>query len=206
MPFGILRDLDELNITGYKRKEVEKQLRKAMLVPDLSVRDRLEKATQLKTAGNAALKAHGYLLAVNKYHEAFEIMHISVIGIRFVLCLDCIFTITIQGVIFDSQRSDLRHQIGRQLNSNLILAYLKLENWDMAYMWGERGISELEYHNVHQLINQEDSLVTRAEMAKIYYRSALACEAFSPLKKTEKFRNIVKARKYAPNDLQSTDF
>ena len=60
MPFAVLKGLDGLIIKGPRDEAVERQLRKAMKIPNPTAAEYLESAARLKDNGNAAFKAGDY--------------------------------------------------------------------------------------------------------------------------------------------------
>ena len=202
MPFAILKGLDGLTIKGARNKAVEKELRKAMSVPNPTAAEDLESAAQLKDAGNAAFKAGDYALSIRTYIQAYEAMHFIVQGKRFAIMLDGYFASSnpLIGGRFDGRRGDLvRHHLGSQLSWNILQAYLKMRDWEHAYFWGERAISDLEYANVQQsILDGTPNLVTGAEKAKVYWRMAVACKALD--RKQVFARSLLKASMFAPQD------
>ena len=201
MPFAILEGLDGLIIKGARNKSVEKELRKAMNIPNPTAAEYLESAAKLKDAGNAAFKAGDYALSIRTYIQAYEAMHFIVDGERFAIMLDGYFANNpLIGGRFNGQRGDLvRHHLGSQLNWNILQTYLKMENWEQAYLWGERAISDIEYANVQQIIlDGTPNLVTSAEKAKVYWRMAVASKVLD--RKQVWARSLMKAYMFAPQD------
>ncbi len=156
----------------------------------------------MKASGNEEYKAGNFLQCIRLYYEAFEAMQVKVEGgNRFAVFLDGYFSNTIlRRGRYAGQRGDLvRHQLGSQLNFNLIQVYLKLEDWDNAYKCGIRAISDIEHNNAHQFISDgHPSLITNVEKAKAYYRTALACKALGKAKESK--RHLLTARGYARDD------
>ena len=201
MPFAILKGLDGLTIKGARNKDVEKKLREAMKIPNPTAAEYLEEAAKLKDAGNVAFKAGDYALSIKTYIQAYEAMHFIVDGKRFAIMLDGYFASNpLIGGRFNGQRGDLiRHHLGSQLNSNILQAYIKLEDWAQAYFWGERAISDIEYANVQQsILDGTPNLVTDAEKAKVYWRMAVASKALD--RKQVWARSLMRAICFAPGD------
>lgn len=201
MPFAVLKGLDGFTIKGARNKDVEKELRKAMKVPHPTAAEYLESAAKLKDVGNEAFKAGEYALSIRTYIRAYEVMHFIVEGKRFAIMLDGYFASNpLIGGRFNGQRGDLvRHHLGSQLNWNILQAYLKMEDWEQAYLWGERAISDIEYANVQQsILDGTPNLVTTAEKAKVYWRMAVASKALD--RKQVWARSLIKANMFAPND------
>ena len=201
MPFGILKGLHGLTLKGARNKDVEKELRNAMKIPNPTAAEYLEEAAKLKDAGNVAFKAGDYALSIKTYIQAYEAMHFIVDGKRFAIMLDGYFASNpLTGGRFNGQRGDLvRHHLGSQLNWNILQAYLKMEDWEQAYFWGERAISDIEYADVQQsILDGTPNVVTRAEKAKVYWRMAVASKALD--RKQVWARSLMKAFSFAPED------
>lgn len=74
-----------------------------------------------------------------------------------------------------------------------------MEDWEQAYFWGERAISDIEYANVQQsILDGTPNLVTRAEKAKVYWRMAVASKALD--RKQVWARSLMRANMFAPHD------
>lgn len=200
MPFAILKNLASFHLRGSKLESVEDKLRKTMKVPNPTPTDLLEGAMNIKLDGNAAFKNGDYALSIRKYHAAYAEMHTIVSGPTYAKLLDRWFANTPLTGKLAGQRGDLlRHQLGLQLNWNILQAYLSLKDWGMAYYWGDRAISDIELANVHQRIfDGANNLVTEAEKAKVYLRITIACHKVG--KAAEAKRNLQKASMYAPPD------
>lgn len=201
MPFAPLKGLRKLTLAGVVSETAKTKLDVARKKPNPTPADYLESAAGLEDEGNAAFKLGKYRLSIETYIKAYEAMHIIAEGRRFAIMLDCFFSSEpLDGVRFNGKRGDLvRHQLGSQLSWNMIQAYLKLEDFRQAYIWAERAISEIEYANVQQLINDgAPDLVTDGDKAKVYYRMVLACKGLGL--DMEIRNNLIKAAQYAPND------
>ena len=202
MPFSILKDLHDLKVEGLYSKAVEKDLRIAPRKPNPSAAEYLERAAVLKDEGNAAFKEKAYEASIEAFIKAYEAMQVIVEGKRFAIMLDGWFATTpLVGGRFDGKRGDLtRNRLGCQLSWNLIQAYLKINNFEQAYMWAERAISEIEYSNNQQQIwDGTPQLITNPEKAKVYYRMTQACKGLHK-PQWEIRNNLFKALTYAPND------
>lgn len=190
-----------MSITGSVTNPIKKRLKKAMKQPNPTAGDYLEAAARLKDEGNIAFKAGQYRLSINLYFQAYEAMHFIVDGKRFAIMLDGYFVkAPLDGGRFSGQRGDLiRHHLGSQLSWNIIQAYLKLEEYQEAYMWAERAISDIEHGNVQQIIaDRTPNLVTKAGKAKVYWRMVLACKGLGL--EREKLVPLMNAGSYAPED------
>ncbi|CAF9906279.1 hypothetical protein IMSHALPRED_004154 [Imshaugia aleurites] len=202
MPFAVLKGLGQLTVKGARNNAVEKGLRKAMKIPNPTAAEYLESAAKLKDAGNVAFKAGDYRGSIRSYIQAYEAMHFIVEDKRFAIMLDGYFASSpLIGGRFKGQRGDLvRHHLGSQLNWNILQAYLKMEDWEQAYLWGERAISDFEHMDVQQsIVDGTPNLVTSAEKAKVYWRMAVASKALD--RRQVWVRSLMKAYSFAPHDV-----
>lgn len=200
MPFALLKDLASFQLHGSNLDLVEEKLIKAMKVPNPTTTDLLESAIKWKLEGNAAFKNGDYALSIQKYTQAYASMETVVSGPIYRSLLDGWFAHTpLTGKLADQRGDLLRHQLGSQLNWNILQAYLSLQDWRKAYLWGERAISDIEFANVHQRIHDGDkNLITEAEKAKVYLRMMIACQKIGNHAGAEECFN--KATMYAPSN------
>lgn len=213
MPFGMIKDLDTFTVHGSKLlPSVDEALKKERAIPDPTPEQCLEKGFALKDAGNALLKLGLYRQALQKYIDSFGAIHIHVSGrVRTVHC-DGFYIRYLTSGFHKGQRGEIARTILRvQLVANIVLAYLKLEDFVEAHFWGKRSIV-LFRHSV----TGEDSdeigegrqdwlthtwafrIPARDAMGKIFYRTALASRA---LGKVADVKTLMKAAAlYLPHD------
>ena len=168
-----------------------------MAIPYTSPEQCLEDATKLKDAGNTALGKKQYTEAIRLYEESFLAMHIVVTGRSRSVWADPFFQTSLSGGPFDGQHGHIVRLILRvRLVANIVLAYLKLENWDEARFWGMRTINIMrETTGADEPIRE---FVAARELGKIYYRTGLAAKEMGDL---EEARGLVRtAAEYLPND------
>lgn len=213
MPFGMIKELDTFTVQGSKLlPSVEEALKKERALPDPTPEECLEKGFALKDDGNALLKLDLYRPALQKYIESFAAIHIYVSGrIRIAYC-DGFYARDLTSGTYKSQRGDYARMILRvQLVANVVLAYLKLEDFAEAYFWGKRSINLLR----HSMTGEENEDIgdvgqdwfTQTRMVgfpghvsigKIFYRTALASRA---LGKMVGIKTLMKAASvYLPHD------
>lgn len=215
LPFGMIKDLDAFEVHGSKLlPSVDEALKKERAIPDPTPEQCLEKGVSLKDAGNALLKIGLYHQALEKYIDAFGAIHIYVSGrVRHVHCEGFYIRPLVSG-IYKGQRGDYARMILRtQLVANIVLTFLKLEDFAEAYFWGKRSIILFR-----QSVTGEDSdeigddeqdwswlsriqvirFAAQDAMGKICYRTALASRA---LGKVSEVKVLMKAAAvYLPGD------
>ena len=198
MPFGIVKGLDSLVVRGFKRESVEKDLRAAMATPDPTPAECIENAVKHKDIGNVELHASNYKLAVSKYQEAFDSLYLDpdTHGERVAAQMSNFFNHKLESGTYKGQNADdVRNILSVQLTANTILAYLKLQDWSMAYLWGNRAINRLWTVQLDLLGNIPPA---GADRAKLYYRTALALKGLGRLE--EAYSMLVAASELTPND------
>ncbi|KAK6507697.1 hypothetical protein TWF481_006120 [Arthrobotrys musiformis] len=211
-PFGQIKDLREFKVLGGDISvypSVRKALKTEMETPLDPPETCLEKATELKDQGNTALLAGKYTEAIELYNKAFLAIHIVVTARTRRVYGDPYFD-----KIIHSPDSQFQNQHAGQarillrvrLVSNTILAYLKLQNYDMAILTGMRTIRimrasvGLDEDHGAQNANMEAmaGFVGAPEMGKIYFRTAMGWKGIG---RTEEARKLLKvAAVYLPND------
>ena len=198
MPFGTVKGLDSLVVRGYKRDSVEKDLRTAMAIPDPTPSECIEDAAKHKDVGNVELHASNYKLAVSRYQEAFDSLYLDpdMHGERVAAQMSNFFNEKLECGIYQGQNADdVRNILNIQLTANTVLAYLKLQDWSMAYLWGSRAINRL---CTVQLDPSGNMPPTGANSAKLYYRTALALKGLG--RPEEAYSMLVAASNFTPND------
>ena len=198
MPFGIVKGLDGLVVRGYKRDSVEKDLRAAMAIPDPTPSECIENAAKHKDMGNVELHASNYKFAISQYQEAFDSLYLDpdMHGERVAAQMSNFFNEKLEAGTYKGQNADdVRNTLSIQLTANTVLAYLKLQDWSMAYLWGSRAINRLW---TFQLDPSGNIPPTGADRAKLYYRTASALKGMGRL--DEAYRMLVIASEFTPND------
>ena len=216
LPFGMIKELDAFEVHGSKLlPSVDEALKKERAIPDPTPEQCLEKGVSLKDAGNALLKIGLYHQALEKYIDAFGAIHIYVSGrVRHVHCEGFYIRPLVSG-IYKGQRGDYARMILRtQLVANIVLAFLKLEDFAEAYFWGKRSIVLFRQSVTGEQsdeIGDDDQdwlywlsriqlirFAAQDAMGKMFYRTALASRA---LGKVSEVKVLMKAAAvYLPGD------
>lgn len=208
LPFGMVKDLRETVITGDPEPlpSIETELRAEQAVPHKSAEYCLHEATRLKLEGNAALAKEDYTLALEKYREAWEAMHVVVKGRQRHIHADAFFGRELAEPPFEGKNGQQERLILRvHLVANTILVYLKLQDWYEATFWGMRTIRMLRQamgldENAVMPADEEAVLNFPAmeQMGKIYYRTGVA---WRELGDTDAARRLLRvAAVYLPRD------
>ena len=197
MPFRIVKGLDNVTIGGYKRESVEKELLAAMAIPDPTPTECLENAMKHKDIGNTKLQASNYELAISKYQEAFASLYLDPrrYGERLAAGMSNFFNERVESGPHKGQNADdIRNVLNVQLTANTILAYLRLQDWESAHMWGSRAIAQLSSGaQVFGTISP-----TEADRAKLYYRTALALKGMGRVEEARQM--LMTAAEITPKD------
>ncbi|EPS45700.1 hypothetical protein H072_313 [Dactylellina haptotyla CBS 200.50] len=194
------------NVTAYPSlvKSLNTEMKKSLDPPEKC----LERATELKDLGNAALTSGKYKEAIEYYNKAFFAVHVIIDGKNRRVYGDAWFdaTITEEGPFKGQHAGTARIIIRVRLVANTILAYLKLNNYDMAIHTGMRtikimrtsiGLDEDEGAtdpNLEAMVG----FVASGEMGKIYYRTGMAYKAIDEKSDARKLLKV--AAVYLPND------
>ena len=213
MPFGEIKGLKESELTGMVLPSVRQALEKEAKIPNLTPEECLDKASDLKDAGNEFVKAKRYKEALKSYFDAFKAMHILVNGRQRTILADGYFTQDLQsGKFANQQASCVRILLRVKLVANIVLTYLNLKEWEEAHFWGKRTIilfqSSIADEQYARYPSETDwigapilpNFGTAPEMGKIYYRTAQAARA---LRKTNEVEKLLRAAAvYLPGDEQ----
>ena len=214
LPFGDVKDLRNLTVRGQNvLPSVRETLIKAQAKPEPTLEQCLELAISLKEDGNKAVEAGDYREALQHYIHSFAAIHIRVKGRMRHIYADGYYIREVLSGPYKGERGDYARMVLRiKLVANVILAYLKLEEWTEAHFWGKRSIvlfrqgitgslsQEIEDDTAASWVAEAAmmNIPARAEMGKIFYRTALASRA---LGKNADVKTLVKAAAiYLPND------
>ncbi|TKA74149.1 hypothetical protein B0A49_04998 [Cryomyces minteri] len=175
-PFGRVKGLYDVRVQGEHFPSLAKAMKDAMEVPYASPEECLNNCTKLKDAGNAALQKNDYQSALDLYIRAFAAMHIICVGHHRSIWGDAYFEKQLVGGPYDGQYGHVVRLILRvRLVANVILAYLKLEDFHEAHFWGMRSIDLMRDANGGDDEEPMTGFAASAEVGKIYYRTGLAC-------------------------------
>ncbi|KAK6525893.1 hypothetical protein TWF281_010937 [Arthrobotrys megalospora] len=209
-PFGKIKDLREFHINGdiAVYPSVRKSLKTEMDTPLDPPEKCLEKGTELKDLGNAALVTGKYSEAIEFYNKAFLAIHIVINEQTRRVYGDSFFDTVIRtpGPFKDQHAGQARILLRVRLVANTILAYLKLQDYEMAVLTGMRTIRLMR---ASVGLDEDDGafdasmeamsgFIGSGEMGKIYFRTAMAYKALN--KNGESRRLLAVASVYLPND------
>ena len=221
LPFSLVKDLRGFSVHAHNSKilpSVEEALTKARSIPDPTPEQSLEKAFSLKENGNKLLKQGSLREALDHYVQAFAAIHITVSGRVRTIHADGYYIRELTSGPYTGMRGDFVRVILRvQLVANVVLAYLKLEDWAEAHFWGKRSIvlfrQSVTGNDSNEDFDFEDGMgqpqawlsetwaarfPASEAMGKIFYRTAIASRR---LGKTADVRTLMQAaRIYLPND------
>ena len=214
LPFGVIKNPMVFSVHGLEvLPSVEEAVIKEQATPDPTREECLEKATTLKEAGIKLLEAGRYRQALQHFLDAFAAIHIHVCGRKRTVHADAFYTELLRTGKYAGKRGDFARMVLRvSLVANVILAYLKLEEWAEAHFWGKRSIiifrqsvigdetEDLDVDGTPSWLKGMSNMnvPAKAEMGYIFYRTALAAKA---LGKEADVKTLIKAAAlYLPND------
>lgn len=198
-PWGQVRRLNSLIVEGPHDNEIVEELRQAMTRPYRSPTECLINCDTAKTNGNAAFKAGQYPDALEFYRKGFEAIHILVDGKRRTIWAEGYFDAMITEGKFAGQRGSHVYWVMRmQLIANTIMVYLKMEEYEMAFFWGNRSITLMRHHLGEAADEPQPTFPARSEWGKIYYRTAMAAKALGDMANARELIQI--AARWLPND------
>ena len=197
-PFGIVKHLNDVVIRGEHYSSIETSLREAMKEKQKSPLKCLEEAERLKELGNQALTAKNYTSALSFYEQAHIAMHIVVYGRRRSVWADAFFQTELREGPHKGEYGQMVRLVLRiTLVANIVMAYLNMENYEMAYFWGMRSIKIMR-----EASKNEEPMPgpwpAPKQMGKIYYRTAKACTKIGYNMEAEKLFKV--ALEYLPGD------
>lgn len=198
-PWSLVRRLDHLHIGGPHDDGVVEELKEAMKEPYPPPGDCLERCEAAKDAGNAAFKAGNYSASLAHYFQAFEAIHITVSGRRRNVWAEGYFESTIPtGKFAGKYGGQIYLTLRIQLVANCIMVYLKMEDFKMAYYWGNRSIQIMRHHFGEQADEPRFQFPAADQWGKIYYRTAVAAKALGDMSEARELVRI--AALWLPND------
>ncbi|KAF3218884.1 hypothetical protein TWF191_008089 [Orbilia oligospora] len=209
-PFGQIKDLREFHINGNITvyPSIRKALKTEMEIPLDPPEKCLERGTELKDLGNEALMAGKYTEAIKLYNKAFHAIHIIINARTRRVYGDPFFDKIIRtpGPFKDQHAGQARIILRVRLVANTILAYLKLQDYDMALLTGMRTIRlmrasiGLDEDNgaLDAAMEALSGFIASGEMGKIYFRTAMAYKALN--RRMEAYKLLSVASVYLPND------
>lgn len=214
LPFGVIKNLMVFSVHGHEvLPSIKDAVVKEQGVPDPTREECLEKATTLKEVGIKLLEAGNYRRALQHYFDAFAAIHIHVCGRKRTVHAHEFYTELLRTGKYAGQRGEYIRMVLRvSLVANVILAYLKLEEWAEAHFWGKRSIVIFRQSIIGDEMEDLDAdgtpswlkgmsnvnVPAKVDMGYIFYRTALAARA---LGKEADVKTLIKAAAlYLPND------
>ncbi|KAF2263036.1 hypothetical protein CC78DRAFT_617989 [Lojkania enalia] len=140
LPFGKVKELDEVTITGYD-DVVKEELEREMATPYDSPQKCCEDSAEFMEAGDRVLSEGRPKGALELYFKAFHAIHIIISGrLRSVLADHFFHKSILEGRYKGQTGTTVRIILRIMLVSRTVNAYLKLEQWEEAAFWGIRSI------------------------------------------------------------------
>ena len=216
LPFGVVKDLQSFDVHGLKvLPSVKESLTKTQSIPEPTPEECLDQATLIKDEGNKLLLSGEYRQALQKYIDAFAAIHILVSGRGRTIYADGHYIRELESGLYKHQRGDYVRMVLRiKLVANVVQTYLKLKEYTEAHFWGKRSIilfrqgmtginsSDIEEDFATKWLAETAGMhiPAKAEMGKIFYRTALASRAMG---KNADVKNLIQAAAmYLPHDEQ----
>ena len=206
LPFGVVKGLQSFEVHGQKvLPSVKESLTKTQNTPEPTPEECLDRATSMKDEGNKLLQAGQFREALQKYIDAFAAIHINVAGRVRTIYADGYYIRQLESGSYKDQRGDYVRMVLRiKLVANVVQTYLKLEEYAEAHFWGKRSIILFRQGMTGTIGRElEDDIATswlaetasmhipaKAEMGKIFYRTALASRAMG---KNADVKTLIKA-------------
>lgn len=214
LPFGDIKDLYNCDVQGEKvLPSVKESLAKAQATSEPSLEQCLEVARLLQEEGVREIQAGRFGSALQRFIEAFASIHILINGRSRYIYADGYYIRETPSGHYKDQRGDfVRMALRIELVANMILTYLKLEDYNEAHFWGKRSIVlfrqgitgslsqeiEDEYAGSWAAEAAMMNIPGRKALGQIFYRTALASRK---LGKTADVKTLIKAAAiYLPFD------
>ncbi|KAL8821757.1 MAG: hypothetical protein Q9191_007246 [Dirinaria sp. TL-2023a] len=206
LPFGMVKDLQRFDVRGQKvLPSVKESLTQTQDTPEPTPEECLDRATSIKDEGNKLLLAGEHRQALQKYIDAFAAIHIDVSGRTRSIYADGYYIRQLESGLYKHQRGDYVRMVLRiKLVANVVQTYLKLEEYAEAHFWGKRSIilfrqgmtgmisSDIKEDMTTSWLAETSNMhiPAKAEMGKIFYRTALATRAMG---KNADVKNLINA-------------
>ena len=199
-PFGVVKSLNGVKVSGDHYPSIAKSMRDTMEAPAKSPEECFEEAITLKDEGNVLLQNKQYRAAIKKYEESFFAIHIVVQGRRRSVWADAYLHAELRSGPRKGQYGHIVRIVLRfELVANTILAFFKLGEYEEARFWGMRTI------NLMGDVTPDEPLEFPAgkSIGHIYLRTAWSCKELGEKGEALKFFRI--AAGYLPSERQAID-
>jgi hypothetical protein len=179
LPFRSVKELQWVQFRNIDF-DIEKEVRQGMAKPYDSPQHCLEEATKIKNDGNKAFQEKKYHKAIDLYIQSFKAMHIVCRGHQRSVWAEMYFRGIISSGTYEGQdATQVRMALRVKLVANICQTYLKLEDYENTFFWGNRTIMILRDSMFNTLDEEEEgrwilSFPAASELGKIYYRTGMA--------------------------------
>jgi hypothetical protein len=198
-PFGVLKRINSLGISGLHSKQLISDLRTAIATPDPTPEECLELATKLKDAGNAELDNRKPKEAIQYYIQAFHAIHVVNIGRYRSVWADAWFDRVLHGGRFHLQHGQYIRIILRvHLVAQVIGAFLSMEDYDEAYFWGNRTMNIIRQATSNENDVPMPTFPAARDLGRVLFGTGVAARALG--KTAEALRLVTSAHGYLPRD------
>ncbi|KAF1968045.1 hypothetical protein BU23DRAFT_481624 [Bimuria novae-zelandiae CBS 107.79] len=202
LPFGDVKGLYQTEFEGFADFAIQ-EVRTAMIVPYPTVQESCERATTLMEEGDLLLATNNPEAALASYINAFDAIHIKILGRSRRVLADGHFSEDIVAGRYAGQAAMTVRVILRiSLVARVVHAYLLLSRPEEAAFWGVRSI-KLMRHGTSPTSAMEDffsEFIGSADMACLY---AWTAAALTLMEREERYMEEREA--YKCEDEQVTD-
>ncbi|KAF2848518.1 hypothetical protein T440DRAFT_470131 [Plenodomus tracheiphilus IPT5] len=174
LPFEQVKGLYGIDIQGYSA-EVSQELRRRMAIPNPTLVEYLDKATDLLIQGDAVLAANNPIEALDLYNQAFKAIHIIISGRTRRVLADVFFHEAITSGRYTGQTGmTVRVMLRLRLVARTVACYLALSQWDEAAYWGMRSIRIMREAMDTEFEDFLSEFLGGSDVGLIYMRTGIA--------------------------------
>lgn len=188
-PFATLHSIMDLKVVDVdgKTQDINAQLMEDVRVragqPPYSMGEVLDAATELKEQGNEAFRTGDFALAHSLYETAWS----DLVGGKRYLTMGFRDIKTVE-----ARKSDAWQLLAFRIASNSIAALLHLQQWTAAHKKASKWIEHVQTPEVNSALQPH-------EMAKIFYRRALASEGRGDMARA--IEEVCEALSHSPSNM-----